>query len=126
MSTKPLARRVPQIHAKPYQSLLWKHLETIRTLRRKRETWAMIAWHLEDTHGLKVTRATVFKFFKRAASGHVPLGFSNIESTHDLQKPIRATARLQQVAEPIEGSNGDPFSTKAIPLDPWKPRSVTI
>ena len=126
MGTKPIARRVPQIHAKPFQSPLWKHLETIRTLRRKRETWAMIAWHLEDTHGLKVSRAAVFKFFKRAARGHVPLGFSNIESTSDLQKPIRATARLQQAAEPIEGSNGDPFSTKAIPLDPWKPRSVTI
>ena len=86
----------------------------------------MIARHLEDTHGLKVSRATVFKFFKRAASGRVPLGFSNIESTRDLQKPIPATARLQQVAKPFEESNGDPFSTKAIPLDPWKPRSVTI
>jgi hypothetical protein len=64
MGTKPIARRVPQIHAKPFQSPLWKHLETIRTLRRKRETWAMIAWHLEDTHGLKVSRATVLKFSK--------------------------------------------------------------
>jgi hypothetical protein len=126
MSTKSLARRVPQIHAKPYQSPLWKHLETIRTLRRKRETWAMIARHLEDTHGLKVSGATVFKFFKRAASGRVPLGFSNIESRRDLQKPIPTTARLQQVAKPFEESNGDPFSTKAIPLDPWKPRSLTI
>jgi hypothetical protein len=86
----------------------------------------MIAWHLKDTHGLKVSRATVFKFFKRATSGHVPLGFSNIESTRDLQKPIPATAKLQQAAKPIDRSNGDPFSTKAIPLDPWKPRSVTI
>jgi hypothetical protein len=85
----------------------------------------MIARHLEDAHGLKVSRATVFKFFKRAASGRVPLGFSNVESTRDLQKPIPATARLQ-AAKPLEESNGDPFSTKAIPLDPWKPRSVTI
>src|SRR5271166_1685528 len=99
MSTKPLVRRIPQIHAKPYQSPLWKHLETIRTLRRKRETWAMIARHLEDTHGLKVSKATVFKFFKRATCGRVPIGFNNIKSRRDLQKPIQATARLQQAAK---------------------------
>jgi hypothetical protein len=62
IGSKLLARHVPQTHAKPYQSPLWKHLETIRTLRRKRETWAMIALHLEDAHGLKVSKSTVFKF----------------------------------------------------------------
>ena len=122
---KPLARRIPQTHAKPYQSPLWKHLETIRTLRRKRGTWAVIASHLEDAHGLKVSRATVFKFFKRATSGRVPLGFSNTETTRDLQKPNPAAARPRQPAKPFEESDGDPFSTKAIPLDPWKPRSAT-
>ena len=123
--SKPLGRLIPQTHAKPYQSPLWKHLETIRTLRRKHETWAMIALHLEDAHGLKVSKATVLKFFKRATSGRVPLGFGDTEATRDLQKPIRATARLRQSAKPFEASDGDPFSTKAIPLDPWKPRSAT-
>jgi hypothetical protein len=85
----------------------------------------MIAWHLEDAHGLEVSRATVFKFFKRAANGRVPLGFSNIEATRDLQKPIPSAPRLRQPAKPFEEAVGDPFSTKAIPLDPWKPRSVT-
>jgi hypothetical protein len=122
---KPLARRIPQTHAKPYQSPLWKHLETIRTLRRKRETWAIIALHLEDAHGLKVSKATVFKFFKRATRGHVPLGFGDTEATRDLQKHIPAAARLRQSAKPFEALDGDPFSTKAIPLDPWKPRSAT-
>ena len=117
-----LARRVPQTHAKPYQSPLWKHLETIRNLRRKRKTWAMIALHLEDAHGLKVSTATVFKFFKRATSGRVPLGFGDTEATLDLQKPIPVAAGLRQPAKPFEESDGDPFSTAAIPLDPWKPR----
>src|SRR5271166_4359284 len=84
IGSKPLARHVPQTHAKPYQSPLWKHLETIRTLRRKRETWAMIALHLEDAHGLKVSKSTVFKFFKRATRGHVPVGFGDTEATRDL------------------------------------------
>lgn len=68
-------RRVPQSHAKPYQSPLWEHLETIRTLRRKRQTWAAIALHLKESQGLETTSATVLKFFKRAAAGRVPIGF---------------------------------------------------
>ena len=47
---------MPQSHAKPYQSPLWKHLETIRTLRRKRQTWAAIALHLKKSDGLETTR----------------------------------------------------------------------
>ena len=125
IGNKLLARHVPQTHAKPYQSPLWKHLETIRTLRRKRETWAMIALHLEDAHGLKVSKSTVFKFFQRATSGRVPLGFGNIEATRDLQKPIPAAAKLREPVKPFEESNNDPFSIEATPLDPWKPRSAT-
>ena len=56
------ARRLPQSHPKPYQSPLWEHLETIRALRRKHQTWAAIALHLKESHGLKTTSASVLKF----------------------------------------------------------------
>ena len=71
------ARRLPQSHPKPYQSPLWEHLETIRALRRKHQTWAAIALHLKESHGLKTTSASVLKFFKRAATGRVPIGFTD-------------------------------------------------
>jgi len=58
---------MPLIRPKPYQSPLWAHLETIRKLRWKRQTWAAIALHLKESHGVETTAATVFKFFKRAA-----------------------------------------------------------
>jgi hypothetical protein len=71
------AKRMPRNHPKPYQSLLWTLLETIRKLRRKHQTWAAIALHLKESHGVETTAATVFKFFKRAAIGRVPVGFTD-------------------------------------------------
>jgi len=46
-------KRMPGAHPKPYESALWQHLDTIRLLRRQRKTWAAIAAHLEQAHGLK-------------------------------------------------------------------------
>src|SRR5215469_15181613 len=51
----------------PGQSPLWPHLETIRSMRRARKSWAEIVVHLEQTHGLKCNRESVYRFFKRAA-----------------------------------------------------------
>jgi excisionase family DNA binding protein len=50
-------KRMPLIRPKPYQSPLWAHLETIRKLRRKRQTWAAIALHLKESHGVENTTA---------------------------------------------------------------------
>src|SRR5258705_433821 len=69
-------KRTPEVHPKPYESPLWQHLETIRSLRRQRKTWAAIAAHLEETHGLKTSLRTVRNFFKRVRAGRVPLGFN--------------------------------------------------
>ena len=52
-------KRTPEVHPKPYESPLWQHLETIRSLRRQRKTWAAIAVHLEESHGLKTSLRTV-------------------------------------------------------------------
>jgi hypothetical protein len=115
--------RPPKAHPSPYTSQLWPHLETIRTLRRRRKTWRAIAKHLEDACGIKLGVWTVRNFFKRSTSGSVPLGFRNAQATRESEKPSPATLGLRAPAKPLEDSDGDPFSTKTIPFDPWKPRS---
>ena len=114
----------PKAHPGPYTSQLWPHLETIRSLRRRRKTWRAINKHLEDACGIKLGVWTVRNFFKRATSGRVPLGFRNAEATRESRKPNPATGGLRQPAKPFEEPDGDPFSTKTIPFDPWKPRSA--
>jgi hypothetical protein len=114
----------PKAHPSPYTSQLWPHLETIRTLRRRRKTWRTITKHLEDVCGVKLGVWTVRNFFKRATSGRVPLGFRNAEATRESRKPNPAPAGFRRPAKPLEEPDSDPFSTKAIPFDPWKPRSA--
>jgi len=88
-------KRIPRTHPKPYQSLLWAHLETIRKFRRKRQTWAAIALHLKESHGVETTAATVFKFFKRAATGRVPIGFT--DATISIVAPSKAGANTSDL-----------------------------
>ena len=116
VSTEHPGKRVPQSHAKPYQSPLWKHLETIRTLRRKRQTWAAIALHLKESHGLATTSTTVFKFFKRAAIGRVPFGFDD---------PRPGATDAVRTSSPFPGSalhpesNEDPLLVQTCGNDPF-------
>src|SRR5580700_2745052 len=114
----------PKAHPGPYTSQLWPHLETIRTLRRRKKTWRAITKHLEDACGIKLGVWTVRNFFKRATSGCVPLGFRKAEATRESRKPNPATLGLRAPAKPLEEPDSDPFSTKAMPFDPWKPRSA--
>jgi hypothetical protein len=103
-------KRIPLIHPKPYQSPLWAHLETIRKLRRKRQTWAAIALHLKESHGLETTAATVFKFFKRAAIGRVPIGFTDAAiNTVVLSNPDASpTNRLATFTLPLARHQSNP------------------
>ena len=114
----------PKAHPSPYTSQLWPHLEMIRTLRRRRKTWRAITKHLEDECRVKLGVWTVRNFFKRATSGKVPLGFRNAEVTRDSREANPTSSGLRQPPKPFEESDGDPFSTKTIPFDPWKPRSA--
>jgi hypothetical protein len=99
-------KRTPEVHPKPYESPLWPHLEAIRSLRRQRKTWAAIAAHLEETHGLKTSLRTVRNFFKRARAGRVPLGFN--------ETPTRAI-----VLPDCPDTKSDLFSVEVCPEDPF-------
>ena len=101
-------KRTPEVHPKPYESPLWPHLESIRSLRRQRKTWAAIAAHLEETHGFKTSLRTVRNFFKRARGGRMPLGFDETET------PTRA-----MVLTDAPDTKNDLFSVEVSPEDPF-------
>jgi hypothetical protein len=117
-------RPPPSMHPAPYTSRLWPHMETIRTLRRRRKTWRAITKHLEDACGIKLGVWTVRNFFKRATSGRVPLGFKDTQATRESRESNPTSGGLWHPSNPPEDSDCDPFSTKAIPFDPWRPRSA--
>ena len=100
---------MPNAHPKPYESALWQHLETIRLLRRQRKTWAAIAAHLEQAHGLKTSIRAVHKFFKRASGARIPLGFKDTGLTTN--KDGSAKPSTKPGAAPHE----DPFSVETTP-----------
>jgi hypothetical protein len=102
-------KRIPGAHPKPYESALWLHLDTIRLLRRQRKTWATIAAHLEQAHGLKTSFRAVHKFFKRASAARIPLGFNDTGLT------INTDRSPEPRAETGIEAHDDPFSVEAIP-----------
>ena len=102
-------KRMPGAHPKPYESALWQHLDTIRLLRRQRKTWATIAAHLQQAHGLKTSFQAVQKFFKRASGAQLPLGFNDAGLTG------RTEGSSKRSTEPGVEAHNDPFSVEAIP-----------
>src|SRR5258707_12011282 len=102
-------KRMPGAHPKPYESALWQHLDTIRLLRRQRKTWAAIAAHLEQAHGLKTSFQAVHKFFKRASAARIPLGFNDTGLT------AKTEGSSKPSTEPSVEARADPFSVEAIP-----------
>ena len=102
-------KRMPGTHPKPYESALWQHLDTIRLLRRQRKTWATIAAHLEQAHGLKTSFQAVQKFFKRASGARIPLGFSDTGLT------VNTDGSPKPRTEPGVEAHNDPFSVETTP-----------
>ena len=99
---------MPNAHPKPYESALWQHLDTVRLLRRQRKTWATIAAHLEQAHGLKTSIRAVHKFFKRA-SARIPLGFKDTRLTTNKDGSAKPSTK------PGVDAHDDPFSVETIP-----------
>jgi hypothetical protein len=102
-------KRMPGTHPKPYESALWQHLDTIRSLRRQRKTWAAIAAHLEQAHGLKTSIRAVHKFFKRASGARIPLGFNDTGLT------AKTDGSPKPSAKPGPAPHDDPFSVETTP-----------
>ena len=81
---KPAKTFPPTEHPRPFQSILWQHLELIRLRRRQRHPWRVIVEELQNQHGITTTQSTVMRFFKRArarlqeGSKGLPLGFDEI------------------------------------------------
>ena len=100
---------MPRAHPKPYESALWQHLDTIRLLRRQRKTWAAIAAHLEQAHGLKTSIRAVHKFFKRASGARIPLGFNDAGVTTNADRSAKPSTK------PGAAPHEDPFSVETIP-----------
>jgi hypothetical protein len=71
---------VPKHHPVAWQSALWDHLEEIRALRRKRQTWRQIAQQLRDEHRLEISYQAVRNFFVRATAPkrRIPVGLEHV------------------------------------------------
>jgi len=118
-----MRRLPPRTHPAPLASELWRHLEKIRACRRKKKTWQAIAKELQQTCGIKLTAGTVRNFFKRA-SKRIPLQRNDRPQARVVRIPVRKSATLFfEPEDPAALPEDDPFSTKVIPFDPWKPQT---
>jgi len=80
----------PEKHPAAWQSPLWEHLDLIRSMRRARKGWKVIADHLKAAHGISVNYRTVIRFYARATNpkkGKLPLGFNHLGATKAAPHP---------------------------------------
>lgn len=82
----------PKDHPKPFQSVLWSHLDLIRSRRRRRQPWRVIVAELETEYKIKTTAPTLMRFVKRvsdrtpegAKSPILPVGFTESQPAEEL------------------------------------------
>jgi hypothetical protein len=67
-------KKPPDEHPGAFQSPLWKHLETIRSLRLARKTWREVAEALARDHQIKMPASSICRFFVRAKKARLPAG----------------------------------------------------
>jgi hypothetical protein len=103
----------PTSHPKPSQSLLWPYLNEIKRLRKERATWPAIAAELGQ-RGVTLDPWTIRRFFKRAQSGKLPLGFEEPQS----RPPVVPRGKLPPI-----GHEGDPLLEVSSEPSPWTPPS---
>src|SRR5258708_13519150 len=59
---KPAKTSPPTDHPRPFQSILWQHLELIRLRRRQRHPCLVIAEELQNQPGTPTPHATPIRF----------------------------------------------------------------
>jgi hypothetical protein len=59
-------KQMPREHPGPWGSVLWDHLDEIRSMRRARKRWLDIETHLRQQHGIRITQRAIRNFFARA------------------------------------------------------------
>jgi hypothetical protein len=101
----------PTSHPKPFQSQLWPYLNEIKRLRKERATWPAIAAQLGQ-RGVTLDPWTIRRFFKRAQSGKVPLGFE--EPQYPL--PVVPGGKLPPIS-----NRRDPLLEVSPERSPWTP-----
>jgi hypothetical protein len=101
----------PTPHPKPFQSQLWPYLNEIRRLRKGRATWPAIAAELGQ-RGVTLDPWTIRRFFKRAQSAKVPLGFEDPQ----YDPPAARRGKLPPI-----GNRRDPLLEVSPERSPWTP-----
>jgi hypothetical protein len=99
----------PTSHPKPFQSQLWPYLNEIRRLRKERATWPAIAAELGQ-RGVTLDPWTIRRFFKRAQSGKLPLGFEEPQSP----SPVAPRSKI-----PPPSNRRDPLLEVSTERSPW-------
>jgi hypothetical protein len=134
----------PRTHPAPHQSALWAHWTMIGELRRSKKTWKQIAAELKESCAITISAGSVRNFFKRlpnrAARACGVLTELRDEAQHENKKDAARCQRIKaemkgrdptaathpfvlpSAANQLEDADGDPFSTKVIEYDPWKPQ----
>jgi hypothetical protein len=59
-----MSRQLPSSRGKPFQSKLNAVASVIATLRRQRQTYAVISQILQEQHGIHASPSTIFSFVK--------------------------------------------------------------
>ena len=98
-------------HPPAWGSPLWPHVDEIKSMRKRRQTWREIAEFLEATHGVKTTRGTVQRFFKRAKElkKSLPLGFDTMTGA----EPGSDTPSEMRKPEPSKTASPEPEDPEA-------------
>jgi|SRR5208282_5219994 len=90
--------KIPREHPVAWASPLWPHLALIQDMRQRRKPWKFIIATLEKQHGVKTTRVSLFRFFKRATDPNRkrPLGFPPVPKVPPEATPLTSTPDLKE------------------------------
>ena len=101
-----LAQQAAEMPGKPFQSVLYPHLEAIKNLRRHRKTWDEIAATLNAAYDIHTSGPSVYKFAKRRAARPGAFGFAeegtdnSLLPSHPVESPVAGRERKDASPSP--------------------------